>query len=408
MLYLTTVCYFFCFYLASKKKIYALCSFLPIYTLLFLYLVFGDYFVTANNGFVDINFWLFIICSIYFSFEFLLIYFSYKKTFLWILLCSVFLAFAPYTNLVIPLNILILFYPDIYLFLPKFDIPLFNLFFLYFIPMFIFYRIGLKWKFFFVVFFLICFSIQTSVNSREKIKLAIVQVGLYYKNGGNENDFFNDLSVFLKNNSDVDLVVFSENVFYGHKNEYSRKRTDKLLSDLENSGVLDKHSFLFNFYGFNNLNNVVSVFKTKNEEVINQKEILIPFIEKEGLFNQRSTFESKFISVDETHKNKKVYLNDSGVDSYICYEALFPKMSNNRVIVVQSDYNQLNKGSKYNEILRHGAILSRFSSGVNSGIFINIQNLGGTVIIDNMWRVNKHLYEESKKEPFLIINSDLS
>lgn len=405
MLYLVITCYFFCFYLASRRKLYILCCFLPVYTCLFLYVSFSDYFINKDNDSVDINFWLFFICLFYFLFELILFYFSYNKI-IYILLCCLFITALPYTGLIIPLNILILLYPEIYFLLPKFDSSFLNLFFLYFIPVLFFYKLNFFRKFLTITFLIVCFFVQGTPQSNEKLKIAIIQVGLYYKKGGDENRFFNDLSAFLKKHNDVDLVVFSENTFYGYKNKYSINRTDGLLFDIENSGALDNHAFLINLYGYNDLNNVVSVFRTKDDMVINQKEILIPFIEKEGVFNKKNSFKSKFLTVDDKHKNKKIIVGNLSIGTYICYEALFPKFFDEKfnLTLIQSDYNQLNKGNKYSRVLNNGAILSKFSNGMNSSFLVNVQNIGGTILIDNKWNVDNKIYHESEINPFLIIN----
>ena len=60
----------------------------------------------------------------------------------------------------------------------------------------------------------------------------VVQVGLYLRNNGFNNNIYNDLEAYIKGKK-VDLIVFSENVFFGHKNDYIKKITDIFINNLK-------------------------------------------------------------------------------------------------------------------------------------------------------------------------------
>ncbi|EFB1091260.1 acyltransferase, partial [Escherichia coli] len=48
----------------------------------------------------------------------------------------------------------------------------------------------------------------------------------------------------------------------------------------------------------------------------------------------------------------------------------------------------------------NGSILSKFSVSPNTPL-VNIQNYGGTVLIDKDWKIDMNLFKRSKTEPFL-------
>ncbi|WP_139817100.1 apolipoprotein acyltransferase [Escherichia coli] len=237
-------------------------------------------------------------------------------------------------------------------------------------------------------------------------KIAVVQVGLYYEKGGSTMRFFQDLLNFLNENEGVDMVVFSENSLYGFKNDYNRALTEQLLSDLKTHNLHQKHAFLLNMYGFKKINNIITMYLFQDDEIVNQKTSLIPFIEKKGLFNSQQDLSSVYFSVDKNIRNKLINFKGNSVKTLVCYDALFPAFhhNENNITIIQSDYNQLNKGAGYFKIKKYGSILSRFSNGINSKLFINIQNYGGTIVMNEDWDINMDLFEKSKEEPFFIVN----
>ncbi|EFE8282761.1 acyltransferase, partial [Escherichia coli] len=81
---------------------------------------------------------------------------------------------------------------------------------------------------------------------------------------------------------------------------------------------------------------------------------------------------------------------------------LFPEVKFRRkdMSIVQSDYSWLSSNHKYDNILINGSILSKFSVSPNTPL-VNIQNYGGTVLIDKDWKIDMNLFKRSKTEPFL-------
>ncbi|MDX5601707.1 hypothetical protein J5I70_25835, partial [Escherichia coli] len=93
---------------------------------------------------------------------------------------------------------------------------------------------------------------------------------------------------------------------------------------------------------------------------------------------------------------------------YVCYDSLFPRLrtTSGGIVLVQSDYKQLDRGRGFDSILLNGSKLSWFSTALNSDLFINVQNYGGTVVIRKNKGIDKELFLLSKEQPFFVV-SDL-
>ncbi|WP_251003042.1 hypothetical protein [Escherichia coli] len=135
-----------------------------------------------------------------------------------------------------------------------------------------------------------------------KINIAIIQVGLYYKNGGTTEQFYDDMVRFIKSHN-VNLVVFSENVYFGYKNLFIKGNTDSFLLKIKSDPSLKKYAFLFNFFGYKQFNNVISMFLYNDRLQLHQKTILIPFIEKKSVFNTSESLSSEYLNILRTAVN---------------------------------------------------------------------------------------------------------
>ncbi len=367
-------------------------------------MVFCSYFVSPEG----VNYTLFFI---FFSFN-ILFFFSFSLVrhhiFLIALFCFFFSAIS-YCGLIIPLNPLILTYDLNYALLPRSDWPVVNLFFLFFIPSVLFSRGG--WRRCCFAFFpyvaILCWGNTGHIierNSRNDMKIAVIQTGLYYEKGGSTSSFYDDISDFLKYNPDVDLVVFSENKLYGYKNAYNRRLLDNLMSDITHDSLNKKHAFLFNFHGYRNINNVVSMYSYNDDELINQKTVLIPFIEKKRLFDVYEPLFSDFLWKDKNIRRKLINFDGIRIDTYICYDALFPVFHSerNNITITQSNYRLLDNGWGNDRLKKNGSILGWFSTGINSSAYINVQDSGGTVIIRENGQIDEKAFSLSKEAPFFI------
>ncbi|WP_252366172.1 acyltransferase [Escherichia coli] len=307
-------------------------------------------------------------------------------------------------GLIIPLNPLILLYNEFSSFLPVTDIPALNLFILNLFPTIIF-----KFN---IIFYIALASIISYIFFAERtpasiyhkpLNIVVVQVGLYLRNNGFNNNIYNDLEAYIKGKK-VDLIVFSENVFFGHKNDYIKKKTDIFINNLKDGRYNFKYGIVMNLYGYNDINNVVSVFWHKNSFITHQKTKLIPFFEKRSVFNSYEPLSSSFLYYNKEKKQNIFNIKQHIVGVHICYEALFPEIfiPKYNISLIQSDYSRLNGGYNYDNVLINGSILSKFAVAPNIP-FINVQNYGGTVLIKNDWTIDMGLFNKSKTEAFLYV-----
>ncbi len=303
-----------------------------------------------------------------------------------------------------PLTPVILYYKYDFIFLPKTSISALNLFIITLFFALLFKQSTNNRNR--ILFILLCIILCSNSNlppKPDKKKVAVIQVGLYFKQGGHHDTLYNDLKLFLSKNN-VDIVVFSENVYYGYKNHYIAERTRQLIKKIEQDKLFTKHPLLLSFYGYEYINNVVAVYWSQQDMILRQKEILIPFFEK-GVFGEEYSLISDRLNQPKS-KNKHGYftMNNIRINARICYDALFPSISKTYpgLTIIQSDYSWLNNGSAYKNTILNGSILSKFSVNIHSPL-INIQNYGGTIVISDDWKINWDVYNKSLYMPFIVI-----
>lgn len=408
MIFFVSLLFLYGLFISSRKSWCLLLIFIPFYTFLLLIYSVNSYFIDHENKY-SINTLLFVIVYTYNTIFFIIAKLMYKKGIVGAVLFSVAFTALSCCYISIPLNPLILIYSILstqFLGAPS---PIFITLLLYFIPYLLFCKSSLKSKCHIAILLLfILFSLALSERRNNThasdMKIAAIQVGLYFDMGGNTESFPLDIIKFLDKHRDVDLVVFSENALYGNRTEYNRKQTEKLIKILESHGEFDKTAFIFNFYGYKDINNIVSVFRFKNNEIINQKEALIPYVEKKGFFSYGDEASSEYFRVSPHMKKNTIFYNKRRISTFICFDALFPSFfSYNDIVIVQSNYNKLNKGKGYENTLRNGSLLGWFSHAMNSDLYVNVQDTGGSVIIKNRKGINNDMLFYSMKTPFIII-----
>lgn len=398
LLHISTLLYFICFWLLIKKRHFIFIISLITYSVIFSKFSLNEYFFSVRDGFYlnpKIPIFVFLVNMIHFFIYRMLS----KLQLIGIIIYSAIITSFSTMGLIIPLNPLILYYQYELPFLPQTNNAILNLFIINMIPAIFASKILIL---LYVLYFILLPLPHNKSEALNK-KLAIIQVGLYFKNGGTPDKFYNDLKVFLIKNN-VDLVVFSENVFFGYKNDYIKKNTLNLLQQFEKKEITKP--IIFNFYGYKQINNITSVFVYNNSVKIRQKNILIPFIEKKGFFDKPEKITSSYLNVDKDYHFSSFFsIPDLDISTFICYESLFPKhtLPPSNLTIIQSDYSQLNKGPDYYNTVFNGSILSKFSVSINR-ILINIQNYGGTTVIYNDWSINWDVFNRSKKEHFLTVD----
>ncbi|HDQ4244374.1 TPA: hypothetical protein P8656_004237 [Escherichia coli] len=310
-------------------------------------------------------------------------------------------------KIAIPLHPLILLYPDYNKYLPTFNQPVINLFLLFFIINLIFCRSNRNLKFVLLLSFLSLPHFFNSISNSNNLntKIAIIQVGLYYENGGNTTDFFNDMHNFLRQNPGIDTIIFSENNLYSYKNKYNKELTERLMSDILNSKLNEQYHLFLSFSGFMDINNIITYYHHDDNIRFNQKKVLIPFIEKKGFKNRKEPMHSEYYYVYNNVINDKIDLIDYSISTQICYDALFPDLLHARsdVVVIQSNYKLLDRGYGHDKLKIYATYLAKFLNGVNSRMIINVQNHGGTVILSDDWGLDHETFLVSQTKPFIII-----
>lgn len=398
--------YTYCYCVAANKglKVITLHSLLFSFSILFF--VFGEYFLSLGED-IMFNFYLFLIGWGYFFLQFFLYSHLRKSGVRGALHHAVFMCFLSSLSLMPPLNPLILLYPYISFLLPSTEYPILNLFILYVLPSFIFCDTTfLKKTTCILFFFTLGMSFSEQETQRKNLRMAIVQVGLYFKLGGDTSTFFPDLISFLDETPNIDIIVFSENSVFTYKDKFNENLSEKLLSNIYSNKLNDKFHFFIGFKGFENINNIVTAYINKNKLIINQKRVLIPFVEKEGVLNSQTELHSDYFYLYRSIINRDISIDGKLFKTAICYDSLFPLFFSrkNNVVIVQSNYHLLDRGYGYSRLLKIGGILSKFSDGVKSQLVVNIQDEGGTIVIYNKWNFDNAVFRRSLSEPFLIID----
>lgn len=399
--------YFSCHYIASDGKYKNIIFSSFVFSFIFTYFIFGEFFISLSVV-PKINFPLLCVSVIYFLLVFFLFSFCSKYGLYGAVIHSLIVCGFCFFGLVFPLNPLIALYYSYSIYLPQTVFPIINIFILNVMPGVVFCKTRTPNKVIFISLLIVLATISRcnmKVNHEKKIKIAVVQVGLYLEQRGSITSFFQDLHFFLKSNPGIDIVTFSENNVFTYKTEFNRNISKKLLDFINENNFNNDYHFFLSFNGFGDFNNVVTLYLHKEKKSINQKSILIPFIEKAGILNKREDITSNYFWFDSRLKNDIFNIGGMFINTSICFDALFPQIraNNTDITIIQSNYSLLNTGYGFERLQILGGLLSKFSVGVNSRLVVNVQNNGGTIVIDKDWKIDKNIYFRSKTEPFFII-----
>lgn len=409
MLVLLPLFFFSCYYFCFKKQMITLIVNVFIFTLVFLYTIFSAYFISIFPHF-NINSWLLLFGLLYFNFWFLSFFYLCRFGLFGVFLHSSVMVSLSYFKVIFPLHPLILLYPFADTFLPNSKNVFLNLFILFYLSGVLFCYGFLHFR---IVSFIIPLCFLLFMNNKAKeyekpdLKIAIVQVGLYFEKGGTTKKFFNELLQFLKHHPEVNVVAFSENNFFSYKTDYNKVMSENLLIDIRKANLHQKLHLFLAFNAYRDFNNIVTLYKHKDLIYLNQKKTLIPFIEKPGFFNEKNALNSHFFHINENHKNRIFEIMGNTVSTHICYDALFPERVRtiSDIVIIQSNYKLLDKGYGFNRLKLMATYLAKFVNGIHSQVVINIQNTGGTIVLFDGWRFDKDIYEKSKNEAFFVIDT---
>lgn len=283
----------------------------------------------------------------------------------------------------------------LYKILPRFNRSIINVIILYVLPFF--FLLPIRKSMFLIIIMFLFFCIRWNMVEREKlgIKVLVVQTGMFLA----KNDKVVELRNEIFKYKNADIVIFSESPDIGFKDGSRIAFTHNLLDEIKEKN--DNKLYVLNNYGFideEKYNYNLSLYVMNGSMRIKAKNKLVPFWEFPGLFYSKSDWESKFFSVPSKKMMEQYKFRGININSYICYEAMFAKHSSdtNDFTIIQSNYELFKKG--YDRIVKNGNILAYVnkSSGFNS--FISVQNMGGTVFVDNTGKFHWDIYEKSLKQ----------
>lgn len=409
MIYLIIFLFLMCYLCSYKRKVISLVVVIFIFTFVFLYEIFGAFFFSLNPV-LFFNFWLFFLGVLYFIFWFVSFYWLSRLGVLGVFFHSLLMTLVSVFKIILPLHPVILLYPKFHAYLPRTEYVFLNLFLLFFCIGMLFCKSKkylMAMLSVFLVFIILGTNNPTKINSKNNIRVAIIQIGLYFDKGGNTSDFLSDLLNFLNENKKVDAIIFSENNLYSYKREYNKELTELLLNNIFDSRTHEKYHLFLSFSGFKDINNIVTYYHFNNNIQLNQKKALIPFFEKDGILNKKESMESDYFNIDEKINNKNIYIKGNFISTFICFDSLFPDLMKKKsdIMIIQSNYKLLDRGYGHNKLKIYATYLSKFINGVNNDIVINVQNHGGSVILFNDWSIDHHNFKKSLSNPFFIIDT---
>ncbi|EPB0182995.1 hypothetical protein ACQ9SL_004369 [Escherichia coli] len=384
---------------AMKKRLIIIVIYLIIFDIVFFISIFGEgSWEVARLSYMLAPFSLSIIINM----QVILAIIFRKKGAGYVLLSSfappVFFSFWDY-GFIIPSHPLMVFYQFdvLYKILPRFNRNIINVIILYIFPFF--FLLPIRKFMSLMIILLPFFFIKWNIIEREKlgIKVLVVQTGMFLSKHDNVVELRNE--IFKYNNADI--VIFSESPDIGFKSGSRITFTHNLLNEIKEKN--DNKLYILNNYGFvddekHKYNYNLSLYVMNGSMRIKAKNKLVPFWEVPGFFYSKSDWESKFFSVPSKKMMGQYKFRNININSYICYEAMFAKHASdtNDLTIIQSNYGTFKKG--YDRIVKNGNLIAYVnkSSGFNS--FISVQNMGGTIFVDNTGKFHWDIYNKSLKQ----------
>ncbi|MGN1817288.1 hypothetical protein ACKE5U_20680 [Yersinia enterocolitica] len=382
-----------------KKRLIVIVIYLIIFNIVFFIFVFGE----GSWEVIRLSYMLApFALSLIINMQVILAIFFREKGAGYVLLSSfappLFFSFWDF-GFIIPSHPLMIFYQfdALYKILPRFNRNIINIIILYVLPFF--FLLPIRKSMFLIIIMFLFFFIRWKMVEQEKlgIKVLVVQTGMFLSKHDKIVELRNE--IFKYNNADI--VIFSESPAIGFKEGSRIAFTHNLLDEIKAKN--DNKLYVLNNYGFVDgkkykYNYNLSLYVMNGSMRIKAKNKLVPFWEVPGLFYSKSGWESKFFSVPSEKMREQYKFRGININSYICYEAMFAKHASdtNDLTIIQSNYETFKKG--YDRIVKNGNILAYVnkSSGFNS--FISVQNMGGTVFVDNTGKFHWDIYKKSVKQ----------
>ncbi|HHL9086391.1 hypothetical protein Q5512_25480 [Escherichia coli] len=303
---------------------------------------------------------------------------------------------------IIPSHPLIMFYQfnEFNKVLPRFDNNIINVIIMYVTPFF--FLMQKKTCLIVVIVMFVMFFVKWNFTKNKNIgvKVLVVQTGMFLLKHDNIVDLRNE--IFKHKNADV--IIFSESPAIGFKegsriaftrellNEIRMKHDDKLYI-LNNYGLIGRE-----FYNYN-----LSLYIMNGSMRLKAKSKLVPFWETPGLFYEKSDWESPYFSVPKTKTNEQYKFRNINIKSYVCYEAMFANniADTSDLTIIQSNYELFKKG--YDRVVKSGNVLAYVNKSSGFKSFISVQNMGGSIFVDNKGKFHWDVYETSKKKAIFLL-----
>lgn len=291
-------------------------------------------------------------------------------------------------------------FDELYKFLPRLNENIINVIIIYSIPFF--FLLPLRKSIVLIIIMILVSFIRWSLVEQKKlgIKVLIVQTGMFLSKNDNIVDLRNE--IFKNNNADI--VIFSESPDIGFKEGSRIAFTHNLLDEIKEKK--DGKLYILNNYGFidgEKYNYNLSLYVMNGSMRIKPKNKLVPFWEVPGFFHSKNDWDSPFFSVPSKKMNEKYKFRNMHINSYICYEAMFTKhtVDENDLTIIQSNYEVFKKG--YDRIVKNGNVLAYINKSSSFKSFISVQNMGGTIFVDNTGKFHWDVYKKSQKQAVFLL-----
>ena len=387
---------------AMKKRLFVIVLYLIIFNIIFFIFVFGK----GSWGVIKTSYMLApFALSLIINMQVVLAIYFREKGAGYVLLSSFFppLFFSFWSfDLIMPSHPLMIFYQfdELYKILPRFNKNIINIIIIYALPFF--FLLPLRKSMLLIIIMLLMFFIRWGLIEYEKlgIKVLVVQTGMFLSKHEEIVELRNE--IFKYNNADI--VIFSESPAIGFKEGSRTAFTRELLDEIK--GKNDGKLYILNNYGFvddKKYNYNLSLYIMNGSMRIKAKNKLVPLWEVPGLFYSKSDWDSPFFSVPsekmiEQYKFRGLYIN-----SYICYEAMFTKHNSdvNDLTIIQPNYESFKKG--YDRIVKNGNVLAYVNKSSSFKNFISVQNMGGTIFVDNTGKFHWDVYKKSLKQAIFLL-----
>lgn len=375
---------------------------LLLYNAIFFYAVFGgSSWDVIKSSYLFAPFALSLIINS----QIILILFFRHKGFHWVFVSLVvppiFFCFFDF-NFIIPSHPLMMLYQFdvIYKFLPRFRINVINVVILYVLPFCILLPIR-KCVIIIMFVFLYFFAGWYFVDSQKLgVKVLIVQTGMFLLD--HEKIFELKNEIFKYKNADI--VIFSESPVIGFKEGTRTAFTHDLIDEIKS--MRDDKLYILNNYGFIDsvkYNYNLSLYIMNGRGYFKAKTKLVPFWETPGIFYKSSGWDSLYFSVPAEGHNEKYKFKNISINTYICYEAMFVNHTSDisDLTVIQSNYDSFQKG--YDRVVKNGNIMAYVNKSSGFKSFISVQNMGGTIFVDNTGKFHWDIYEKSKSHAVFLL-----